>query len=566
MSLNIESNHNSIYSTNWDVVVIGAGAAGLMTSLELPSTLKILLLNRNTSKRSSSRWAQGGMAAVTRIEDSEDIHALDTIRAGAGLCDHQAVKMFVENAPKLIERLLKLGMEFDRSSGKLSTTLEAAHSHRRVLHVKDRTGRALVDVLNDQVDQKHNVLHQRGIRVTQIWVERDRCLGVQVLDGPNLRWINSKAVVLATGGGGHLFANTTNPTQASGEGIALGWRAGAVIEDLEFFQFHPTAMQFHGSSSFLISEALRGEGAVLVDKFGKSPVDHLEGKDLASRDQVSRALFKAMQRQKVDHIGLNVRSIAVKDVEGRFPSIFQRCRELGLEPLEELIPVAPAAHYWMGGVATNLKAETSIQGLFALGEVASTGLHGANRLASNSLMECLVFAHQMRDIRLNDFQISQDSIVNSTFIESNLRFSNDQGSKYLIEEIEKLRNLCWREAGVDRSRKGMSAAFEKVKKDYEIILKEPLLDLVFSQPKDEINRFDEIARRDLNLLLDLSNRQIATCLMLEACLFRKESRGGHFRDDFPRTVPYWQCHTRQVKGMNIHTRPVSDNSFYSKNL
>ena len=347
MDLNTSFNKNDIYSTSWDVIVIGAGAAGLMSSLELPSNLKILLLNRNTSKRSSSRWAQGGMAAVTRIEDSEDIHALDTIKAGAGLCDSEAVQMFVQNAPLLVDRLLKLGMEFDRTSGKLSTTLEAAHTHRRVLHVKDRTGKALVDVLNEQVDQRDNVLHQRGIRVTQIWVERGRCLGVQVLDGPALRWIKAKAVVLASGGGGHLFANTTNPTQASGEGIALAWRAGAFIEDLEFFQFHPTALKLDNAPSFLISEALRGEGAVLVDSLGESPVDQLEGKDLASRDQVSRALFKAMQKQKVDHIGLDVKSIAVEDIEARFPTIFQRCRELGLEPLKEIIPVAPSAHYWI---------------------------------------------------------------------------------------------------------------------------------------------------------------------------------------------------------------------------
>ena len=566
MDLNTGFNKNDIYSTNWDVIVIGAGAAGLMSSLELPSNLKILLLNRNTSKRSSSRWAQGGMAAVTRIEDSEDIHANDTIKAGAGLCDSEAVQMFVQSAPRLVDRLLKLGMEFDRTSGKLSTTLEAAHTHRRVLHVKDRTGKALVDVLNEQVDQRGNVLHQRGIRVTQIWVERGKCSGVQVLDGPALRWIKAKAVVLATGGGGHLFANTTNPTQAAGEGIALAWRSGACIEDLEFFQFHPTALKLDNAPSFLISEAVRGEGAVLVDSFGESPVAHLEGKDLASRDQVSRALFQAMQKQKVDHIGLDVKSISVEDVAARFPSIFQRCRELGLEPLKEAIPVAPSAHYWMGGVATNLKAQTNVKGLFAIGEVACTGLHGANRLASNSLMECLVFANQMRNIELNDFITSDISGNNLSFNKSDLRFSKEQGTSYLSKEIEKLRQLCWREAGVDRSRKGMNSALVKVKQDYQNLLNEPLLNLVFSQSKYEIHEFEELARRDLNLLLDLSNRQMSSLLMLEACLFREESRGGHFRDDFPTSVPFWQCHTRQMKGKNIHTRPIVDKAGFPKNL
>ena len=557
MDLDTGLNKKDVYSRNWDVVVIGAGAAGLMTSLELPSNLNILLLNRNTSKRSSSRWAQGGMAAVTRIEDSEDTHALDTIKAGAGLCDHGAVQMFVENAPIVVDRLLKLGMEFDRTSGKLSTTLEAAHSHRRVLHVKDRTGKALVDVLNEQVDRRDNILHRRGIRVTQIWVEGGRCCGVQVLDGPALRWINARAVVLATGGGGHLFANTTNPTQASGEGIALSWRAGAVIEDLEFFQFHPTALKLRGAPSFLISEALRGEGAVLVDSYGESPVDHLEGKDLASRDQVSRALFKAMKKQNVDHIGLDVKSIAVENIEERFPSIFQRCKEFGLEPLKEVIPVAPSAHYWMGGVSTNLNAETNIKGLFAIGEVACTGLHGANRLASNSLMECLVFANQMRDIELNDFKSKDISGSNQISNKVNLRFSKKDGSNYLIQEIEKLRQLCWREAGVDRSQKGMNRALIKVKRDHENLLKEPLLNFVFSQSKDVINGFDEVNRREINLLLDLCNRQLSSSLMLEACLFREESRGGHYRDDFPNSLPFWQCHTRQVKGKHIHTRPIS---------
>ena len=566
MDLNTGFNKNDIYSINWDVVVIGAGAAGLMTSLELPSDLKVLLLNRNVSKRSSSRWAQGGMAAVTRIEDSEASHALDTIKAGAGLCDPATVQMFVESAPRLVDRLLKLGMEFDRTSGNLATTLEAAHTHRRVLHVKDRTGKAVVDFLNEQVDRRDNVLHRRGIRVTQIWVEGGRCFGVQVLDGPSLRWINAKAVVLATGGGGHLFANTTNPTQASGEGIALAWSAGAVIEDLEFFQFHPTALKLDGAPSFLISEALRGEGAVLVDSFGQSPVNHLEGKDLASRDQVSRALFKAMKNQKVDHIGLDVKSIDFDDIDARFPSIFQRCREVGLEPLKELIPVAPSAHYWMGGVSTNLKAQTNIKGLFAIGEVACTGLHGANRLASNSLMECLVFANQMRNIELNDFKTANLERSNPSFEQSNLRFSNKQGTDYLTKEIEKLRQLCWREVGVDRSQKGMSSALKKVKRDHANLLNEPLLNLVFSQSKDAINGFDEIARRDLNLLLDLSNRQMASLLMFEACLFREESRGGHFRDDFPTSAPFWQCHTRQVKGKDIHTRPVGDISSESKNL
>jgi len=265
-------------------------------------------------------------------------------------------------------------------------------------------------------------------------------------------------------------------------------------------------------------------------------------------------------------MGLDVNSIAFDDVEARFPSIFQRCRELGLDPLKEFIPVAPSAHYWMGGVSTNLKAQTNIKGLFAIGEVACTGLHGANRLASNSLMECLVFANRMQNIELTDLETPVISVRNKSFKKENLRFSRNDGTTYLTKEIEKLRQLCWREAGVDRSQKGMSAALAKVKREHENLLKEPLLNLVFSQSKDVINGFDEIARKDLNLLLDLSNRQKSSFLMLEACLFRQESRGGHFRDDFPAPVPFWQCHTRQLKGKDIHTRPVGEMFAEFKNL
>ena len=390
-----------IPSGPWDVVVVGAGAAGLMTCLELPEGLRVLLVNRNTSRRSSSRWAQGGIASVTRRDDHSGSHATDTIQAGAGLCDGDAVRLLVEQAPLCVDRLLELGMDFDRNSdGSLATTLEAAHSHHRVLHVQDRTGHALVDVLRQHAEQRPGLLHRRGVRVSQLWVENGRCCGVQVLDGFRLQWIRSRAVVLATGGGGHLYTNTTNPAQAAGEGIALAWTAGAAVEDLEFVQFHPTALKLPGAPCFLISEAVRGEGGRLVDAAGNSPVTDLPGADLAPRDQVSRALLKSMRLQGIDHIGLDLSGIPRDQAERRFPTILERCRNHKLNPLEQPIPVAPAAHYWMGGVATGLNAATSLPGLYAVGEAACTGLHGANRLASNSLMECLVFARQLGAIDL----------------------------------------------------------------------------------------------------------------------------------------------------------------------
>ncbi len=544
---------DSIPPGPWDVVVIGAGAAGLMSCLELPAGLRILLLNRNTGRRSSSRWAQGGIAAVTRTEDSAESHAADTLRAGADLCDGDAVRLLVNEAPHRVEQLQAMGMAFDREGSSLATTLEAAHSHHRVLHVQDQTGKALVEMLREQVEQRAGLLHRRGVRVTKLWVEGQHCCGVQVLDGPQLRWIRARAVVVASGGGGHLFANTTNPAQACGEGVALAWQAGAAVEDLEFVQFHPTALRLEDAPCFLISEAVRGEGGVLVDAAGDSPVAHLQQRDLAPRDQVSRALVHSMQRQGVHQMWLDFSPIHRDRAENRFPTILDRCGEFGLNPLERPIPVAPAAHYWMGGVATDLQAATSLTGLYAVGEVACTGLHGANRLASNSLMECLVFAHRMTDIALAP---DVSPIPTAHMQLCNTALSHGETTAGLIERIEHTRRLCWREAGVNRSPQGMADALKQLLHDDRELDGQPLLqDLGQLQPGQGLH-LEDGSRRDLNLLLDVRHRLLVSRLMLEACLFRRESRGGHFRIDAPAAMPAWRCHTRQSRGEGIRTRPV----------
>ena len=543
-----------IPSGPWDVVVIGAGAAGLMTCLDLPPEFKVLLLNRNTGRRSSSRWAQGGIAAVTRKEDSADSHAEDTVLAGAGLCDGDAVRLLVQEAPQCVVRLEQLGMAFDRDQDGLATTLEAAHSHRRVLHVQDRTGRALVDVLRDRVEQRPGLLHRRGVRVTQLLVRDGRCCGVQVLDGAHLHGIEARAVVLASGGGGHLYANTTNPAQACGEGIALAWQAGAAVEDLEFVQFHPTAIRLDDAPCFLISEAVRGEGGVLVDALGGSPVAHLPQRDLSPRDQVSRALMQAMQRQQVKQMWLDFAAIPREQAERRFPTILDRCDELGLNPLERPIPVAPAAHYWMGGVATDLQAATTLPGLYAVGEVACTGLHGANRLASNSLMECLVFAHRLKEIELGPVPAALASEKTQP-----LALDLDGcSSSQLIDAIEQLRQLCWRRAGVERSAAGLRQAIGKVKADEQHLEQQALLQALLRQDPRAPRLLAENSRRNLNLLLDLHHRLLTSRLMLEACLFRGESRGGHYRSDAPAPLPQWRQHSRQQRQRGIVTRAVRD--------
>ena len=543
-----------IPSGPWDVVVIGAGAAGLMTCLDLPAELKVLLLNRNTGRRSSSRWAQGGIAAVTRKEDSAESHAEDTVLAGAGLCDGDAVRLLVQEAPHCVERLGQLGMAFDRDQDGLATTLEAAHSHRRVLHVQDRTGRALVDVLRDRVEQRPGLLHRRGVRVTQLLVRDGRCCGVQVLDGAHLHGIEARAVVLASGGGGHLFANTTNPAQACGEGIALAWQAGAAVEDLEFVQFHPTAIRLDDAPCFLISEAVRGEGGVLGDSLGGSPVAHLPQRDLSPRDQVSRALMQAMQRQQVKQMWLDFAAIPRDQAERRFPTILDRCDELGLNPLERPIPVAPAAHYWMGGVATDLQAATTLPGLYAVGEVACTGLHGANRLASNSLMECLVFAHRLKEIELGPVPTALGSSTTQTLALD----LNGSSSSQLIDAIEQLRQLCWQRAGVERSAAGLRQALGNVKALEQQLEQQALLQALLRDDPCAPRLLAESSRRDLNLLLDLHHRLLTSRLMLEACLFRGESRGGHYRSDAPAPLPQWRQHSRQQRQRGIVTRAVRD--------
>ncbi|EEE39636.1 L-aspartate oxidase [Prochlorococcus marinus] len=541
---------------NWDVIVVGAGAAGLMTCLELPANLKVLLLNRNTSKVSSSRWAQGGIASVVRQDDSFDLHAEDTLKAGDGLCDFQAVEMLVKEAPGCVDRLQNLGMIFDQSSDQLATTLEAAHSRRRVLHVKDRTGRALVEVLEDHIENQKNILHCRGVRVTELLIENNECRGVQVLDGANLYWIKSRAVVLATGGGGHLFTNTTNPAQSSGEGIALAWKAGAAIEDLEFVQFHPTALKFYGAPCFLISEALRGEGAILVDKNGESPVKNLENRDLASRDQVSRAIMKNMHDNNVDHVGLDLRYIDPEKIVERFPTILSRCQDYGVNPLNEVIPVAPAAHYWMGGVKTDLNASSTRKGLYAVGEVASTGVHGANRLASNSLMECLVFARKMSSIVLND--LSKFEKFDRSFQEFYIEDPKEDQISIIAEKIDELRKLCWLNLGVSRNKVNMSKFLNYIQNDIDKLNKNDLLNSLEKIKFDQKIKLSERNRRALNLLLDLKNRQITTITLLKACLFREESRGGHYRDDFPDKDKNWECHTRQQLDQKIQKRFIKN--------
>jgi L-aspartate oxidase len=451
-----------------------------------------------------------------------------------------------------VARLLELGMAFDRDGENLSTTLEAAHSHRRVLHAQDRTGGALVEALEREVLLRPQLEQRKGVVAWQLWLEQGRCVGLAVLEGNRLHWLAARAVVLATGGGGHLFSHTTNPSLASGDGVVMAWQAGAKLRDLEFVQFHPTALMLPGAPHFLISEAVRGEGGRLVEESGASPVAQLPGADLAPRDAVSRALARRMQALDVDHLWLDLRPVGLPRLERQFPTILGRCRELGLEPTREPIPVAPAAHYWMGGIWTDLQASTNVPGLYAVGEVACTGVHGANRLASNSLMECLVFARQLRTIELAP---GRPTAANPGEPPTTTQLPLPP-QESLEAQISALRDLCWQVAGVERNGHSLAPALQQLRgQRRQLEASQTWRQLQNLEPGQSV-QFDPAAVPALRRLQELQQRLVLTELLIEAALFRTESRGGHHRTDSPHAQPFWQRHTDQQRHRPPSTAPV----------
>ena len=543
-------------NSQFDILVVGAGAAGLYAALCLPSHLRVALITKDTLKTGASDWAQGGIAAAIAPSDSPRLHLEDTLKAGAGLCDRSAVQFLVDNAAEAIDSLVSMGVAFDRQDNQLAMTLEAAHSRPRVLHAADTTGRAIVNTLTEKVLERPNIeIFSRAIALS-LWIEKERCRGISLLHRNQIHWLSAGAVILATGGGGQVFAQTTNPAVSTGDGVALAWRAGAVVRDLEFMQFHPTALTKPGAPRFLISEAVRGEGAHLVDSQGmRFAFNYHPAGELAPRDVVSRAIFNHLQATTADpahaHVYLDLRPIEPERIRRRFPNIINVCQHWGIDVFEEPIPVAPAAHYWMGGIATAMN-QTTIAGLYAIGETASTGVHGANRLASNSLLECLVFANQLSHIEV-------ESPTERTQLPL-LRWEEDWTEQ--LNQFKSVRtrlpNLMWQSAGICRSQEELESAIASVERWHKKLTALSLSQFLFNlSPTQTIQLQQPEAEEHLRVALETFNLLDIAHLMLKSATFRTESRGGHYRTDYPQTSPEWRVHTL-VQGDRWWTEPVDE--------
>lgn len=561
----------SEFPLTFDVLVVGTGAAGLYTALCLPKHLSVGVVSKDVLPLSASDWAQGGIAAAISTDDSPSLHLEDTLKAGAGLCERSAVEFLVNHAPECIHRLVELGVAFDRHQSQLALTLEAAHSRHRVLHAADTTGRAVITTLTERVLERPNIKIISPAFALDLWMDASgqRCQGVSLIHNSHIYWVKAKAVVLATGGGGQVFAHTTNPGVSTGDGVAMAWRAGALLRDLEFFQFHPTALTQPGAPRFLISEAVRGEGAHLIDSQGHRFVfDYDERGELAPRDIVSRAIFSHLQKLRQilgansERVWLDLRSIPTEKIQHRFPNIIQVCQQWGVDILHEPIPVTPAAHYWMGGIVTNTQSQTSIPGLYAVGETASTGVHGANRLASNSLLECLVFGAQMALIENLNFAETESGPGGSAPVSKSVSPASHWEEQYAtIKTIRSnLPDVLWRSAGICRQSDHLQEGLIQVKAWSEEFLALPISQFLSTLHPNSLAELEtqEIAHSDLKQWGETHNLLSIGELILKSAAFRLESRGGHYRQEYPQSDPSWKVHTLIQANKIWKSSPVLD--------
>lgn len=502
-----------------DYVVIGSGIAGLSAAKFLGDHGQTLVVTKGAIREGSTHYAQGGIAVALAPSDTPDHHLTDTLNAGDGLCDTPAVQVLVEEGPERVRELILMGAQFDRDGDSYSYTQEAAHGQRRILHAGDATGREIEKTLGNTVLQQKNVRFLPNTSVVRLLTHEGRCIGCEVLSDEGLSHIFAGAVILASGGCGQIYAYNTNPPVATGDGISLAYEIGAQVQDMEFFQFHPTTLYLGDKkpiSLFLISEAVRGEGAVLRNIYGERfmPQYH-PAAELAPRDVVARAIFHQMQETNTPHVFLDL-SPCLGDVTQRFPTIANRCLSAGIDIRRDFVPVAPAAHYAMGGVSTDLWGRTTVPGLYAAGEVASLGIHGANRLASNSLLDGLVFGH-----RAARTAVAAGVVPHAEHVSSMVAPVETADMAQCLAAKAEIRDLMWRYAGIIRSKEGLSHAIAG------------------------LSQFQWVTRLPMTTVLatELKSMWIVSDLVLRFSLERTESRGGHYREDFPdREDSHWQRH------------------------
>lgn len=531
---------NSIEIKEFDTIIIGSGLAGLTAAYHASKNGSVAIITKSQLDISNSYYAQGGIAAVTAPEDSFESHIQDTLVAGRELCDLDAVEILVSEGQKCVQELISLGMEFDKENGEFVLGLEGGHTHRRILHAGgDATGKGLTCFMLNRVKEQSNIEVFEYTTVVELLVVDQICAGVQAFDfvtGNNIVF-KSKATIIATGGLSRIYDRSTNPHTATGDGIALAYHAGAKLSDIEFIQFHPTALCIPGEEAFLISEAVRGEGAWLLNPDGERFMQHIHPlAELAPRDVVALAIYNQLQFYGTDFLYLSLKHLNPELIKKRFSNIYHTLLKYNIDFTSDLLPVSPAAHYMVGGIQTDLFGETNITGLFACGEVASTGVMGANRLASNSLLECLVFGKRAAE------KATQGKPVYVELPELSIIHVSSENENNFLEAKNNIAALMSKKAGIVRSSEKLNEALEELR-------------VIKSRLPEKINEYN---------LLKIKHIADICTLICESALIRTESRGGHIREDYRSEDPKLCVHLIQQKNQHFRFQEINKSSHEQK--
>ncbi|WP_059025942.1 L-aspartate oxidase [Gabonibacter massiliensis] len=520
---------------SYDYIIVGSGLAGLYTAYRASLYGKVALLTKSNIRESNSYFAQGGIAAVTDEHDAPSFHFQDTITAGRGLCDYPAVNILVNEGPRRIQELIDEGMHFDTENGTLALGLEGGHHQKRILHAGgDATGKMITNFVIDKVEHCQNVTVFDNHAAIDLLIDEHGCYGVRCWDfNANREEIfTGDNIFLTSGGASAIYKRTTNPHSTIGDGLALAYFAGCEIADMEFIQFHPSAIYTPTGEAYLVSEAVRGEGAHLLNQQGERfMVGKHELAELAPRDIVAQSIFEQMQKHHQEFVYLSLKHLDPQKIKRRFPNIFEKCTELGID-MTDRIPVAPAAHYTVGGVRTDVAGRTNIPHLYCCGELASSGIMGANRLASNSLIECLVFGKRAVEDSIMNKRVHPFPVVTSHF-----KLLPEKQNAYL-ELKNKIADIMTRNAGIIRTESGLRQGLDD-------------LDEWLSAQTFEKNEYYSTVSKNLIYVAKL---------IIQSALYRKESRGGHFRADYPaQNDPIYACHIIQQLNREIKKSPVNLN-------